>query len=80
MTRTLFYHDLPLPPLRNGHVWGIRFHPCGRQELRQCVPSDLVFVSDALDRLCAGYSASVWLDDEVRIVNQLSETTKEQAT
>lgn len=64
----VYFQGQLLPTLRDGYVWGIRVHPSGRTELRQCLPDDLVYVSDAVKLLQKGYVPSVWLDDLARVM------------
>lgn len=68
MSEPVYFNGQELPALRPGKVWGLKIYPGGRMELHQYTDDLLHYVDEAVQRLCDGREARVWLDDAAFVV------------
>lgn len=70
MSEVIYFNGQPLPPLREGKVWGIKIWFGGRLELRQYKPELLQTTGQALKNIRENGFAYVWLDDASYVVSR----------
>lgn len=68
MSEPVYFQGQQLPPLRDGHVWGMKIWMGGRMEVHQYKAERLQSKKAAISDLCVHGVTQVWLDDAAYVV------------